>query len=75
MVAHRETLSTPRTESVPLDRSVCGFEVGLQNSGLAVSGPTLATPFTRIDGDPVSESEPAIASDRLPGLIEFPYPP
>ncbi|MFC4542765.1 bile acid:sodium symporter family protein [Halosolutus amylolyticus] len=65
----------------------CAFEVGLQNSGLAValavsffepaaalipalfsvwhnvSGPALATLFTRIDGEPVTEYEPAIASD------------
>jgi len=65
----------------------CAFEVGLQNSGLAVaiavaffdplaalvpalfsvwhnvSGPALATYFTRIDGEPVSEYEPGITSD------------
>ncbi|WP_226480791.1 bile acid:sodium symporter family protein [Natrinema amylolyticum] len=66
----------------------CAFEVGLQNSGLAValatahfspsaalipalfsvwhnvSGPALATLFTRLDGDaPVGEGEPAVASD------------
>ncbi|ARS90106.1 bile acid:sodium symporter family protein [Natrarchaeobaculum aegyptiacum] len=65
----------------------CAFEVGLQNSGLAVaiaiaffdpvaalipalfsvwhnvSGPALATVFTQIDGEPVAEYEPEIASD------------
>ncbi|WP_200530191.1 bile acid:sodium symporter family protein [Halorubrum sp. LN27] len=65
----------------------CAFEVGLQNSGLAValataffdpiaalipalfsvwhnvSGPALATLFTRIDGEPVSEYEPAVGAD------------
>lgn len=65
----------------------CAFEVGLQNSGLAVaiavaffdpiaalipalfsvwhnvSGPALATLFTRIDGKPVSEYEPAVSAD------------
>ena len=70
------------------DRSrACAFEVGLQNSGLAVaiavaffdplaalvpalfsvwhnvSGPALATFFTRVDGEPVSDYEPGITSD------------
>ncbi|GAB3702958.1 bile acid:sodium symporter family protein [Halorubrum pallidum] len=73
---------------MPEDRArACAFEVGLQNSGLAValavaffdpvaalipalfsvwhnvSGPALATVFTRIDGEPVSEYEPAVESD------------
>ncbi|THE65090.1 bile acid:sodium symporter family protein [Salinadaptatus halalkaliphilus] len=65
----------------------CAFEVGLQNSGLAValavaffdpvaalipalfsvwhnvSGPALATVFTRIDGESVSDYDAGIASD------------
>ncbi|ELY82835.1 bile acid:sodium symporter family protein [Natrinema pallidum] len=66
----------------------CAFEVGLQNSGLAValattyfspsaalipalfsvwhnvSGPALATLFTRLDGDaPSGDAEPTVASD------------
>ncbi|KDS90991.1 bile acid:sodium symporter [Halorubrum saccharovorum] len=65
----------------------CAFEVGLQNSGLAValataffdpiaalipalfsvwhnvSGPALATLFTRIDGEPISEYEASVGAD------------
>ena len=65
----------------------CAFEVGLQNSGLAValavaffdpiaalipalfsvwhnvSGPALATYFTRSDGEPITEYEPAVGAD------------
>lgn len=65
----------------------CAFEVGLQNSGLAVaiaiaffdpisalipavfsvwhniSGPALASAFTYIDGEPVSEYEPSSMAD------------
>ncbi len=77
-----------RATGMAEDRSrACAFEVGLQNSGLAValavaffdpiaalipaifsvwhnvSGPALANYFTRIDGEPVAEYEPSIASD------------
>jgi len=65
----------------------CAFEVGLQNSGLAValaaaffdpiaalipalfsvwhnvSGPALATFFTRSDGEPIAEYESAVSAD------------
>jgi len=65
----------------------CSFEVGLQNSGLAVaiavaffdpvaalipaifsvwhniSGPALATYFTRLDGQPVSATDPQTSAD------------
>ncbi|WP_247002628.1 bile acid:sodium symporter family protein [Halosolutus gelatinilyticus] len=77
-----------RLAGMPEDRArACAFEVGLQNSGLAVTiavaffdpiaalipalfsvwhnvtGPALATLFTRIDGAPAAASEPAAGAD------------
>ncbi len=77
-----------RATGMAEDRArACAFEVGLQNSGLAVAlavaffdpaaalipaifsvwhnvtGPALANYFTRIDGEPVADYEPSIASD------------